>query len=333
MERVTMADVANKANVSKSTVSQYINNRFEYMSLETKKRIECAIEELNYQPNIIARSLKQKKTYTIGVIVANILHTFSTQVIRAIEDECQRKNVNVIVCNADDQPSKERKYIETLRAKQVDGLIIFPTGGNLDLYKKLEKSGYPLVFVDRTVENTDITSVLLDNEKASSLAVDHLVGKGYRNIAFLTTSIEMNITPRIERMDGFKKALQKHNLPLLEQLFAGEEIHKMQEKMHFMFSQDKVPDAIICGNDLTLLEVLKFCRKKALTIPTDVALVSIDEVSFSEIYNPPITVVTQPSYEIGTYAAQQLLQKADEHEKTEETIIRFEPKLVVRSST
>ncbi|MFJ9463140.1 substrate-binding domain-containing protein [Viridibacillus arvi] len=333
MERVTMADVANKANVSKSTVSQYINNRFEYMSLETKKRIECAIEELNYQPNIIARSLKQKKTYTIGVIVANILHTFSTQVIRAIEDECQRKNVNVIVCNADDQPSKERKYIETLRAKQVDGLIIFPTGGNLDLYKKLEKSGYPLVFVDRTVENTDITSVLLDNEKASSLAVDHLVGKGYRNIAFLTTSIEMNITPRIERMDGFKKALQKHNLPLLEQFYAGEEIHKMQGKMHFMFSQDKVPDAIICGNDLTLLEVLKFCRKKALTIPTDVALVSIDEVSFSEIYNPPITVVTQPSYEIGTYAAKQLLQKADEHEKIEEIIIRFEPKLVVRSST
>ncbi|MEX3624575.1 substrate-binding domain-containing protein [Viridibacillus arvi] len=333
MERVTMADVANKANVSKSTVSQYINNRFEYMSLETKKRIECAIEELNYQPNIIARSLKQKKTYTIGVIVANILHTFSTQVIRAIEDECQRKNVNVIVCNADDQPSKERKYIETLRAKQVDGLIIFPTGGNLDLYKKLEKSGYPLVFVDRTVENTDITSVLLDNEKASSLAVDHLVGKGYRNIAFLTTSIEMNITPRIERMDGFKKALQKHNLPLLEQFYAGEEIHKMQGKMHFMFSQDKVPDAIICGNDLTLLEVLKFCRKKALTIPTDVALVSIDEVSFSEIYNPPITVVTQPSYEIGTYAAKQLLQKTDEHEKIEEIIIRFEPKLVVRSST
>jgi LacI family kdg operon repressor len=147
-----MADVAKEANVSKSTVSQYLNQRFEYMGEDTKKRVEEAIQKLNYRPNIIARSLRQKKTSTIGVIVANILHSFSTQVIRSIEDVCSESNINVIVCNADDNPNKERMYIEMLRNKQVDGLIIFPTGGNLDLYQEMEKENFPIVFMDRYVE-------------------------------------------------------------------------------------------------------------------------------------------------------------------------------------
>src|SRR5690606_32142751 len=131
MKTVTMADVAQQAGVSKSTVSQFVNNRFDYMSEETKKRVEQAIMELDYRPNILARSLKQKTTTTIGVIVANILHTFSSQIIRTIEDACNEADFHVMVCNADDDPVKERKYIEMLRAKQVDGIIILPTGSNV----------------------------------------------------------------------------------------------------------------------------------------------------------------------------------------------------------
>src|SRR5699024_7278625 len=117
MKKVTIADVANLAKSSKSTVSQYLNGRYNYMSLDTKRRIEDAIKELNYQPNYVARSLKQKKTSTIGVIVANILHVFSTEIIRAIEDYCQLNQFHVIVCNADDDPNKEKIYIEMLRSK------------------------------------------------------------------------------------------------------------------------------------------------------------------------------------------------------------------------
>ena len=117
MKRVTIADVAREANVSKSTVSQYMNKRYEYMAENTKDRIEEAVRVLGYQVNFVARSLKQKRTSTIGVIVANILHAYSTQVIRSIEDVCNAKDIHVIVCNADDNPVKERKYINMLRAK------------------------------------------------------------------------------------------------------------------------------------------------------------------------------------------------------------------------
>ncbi len=328
-----MADVAKMANVSKSTVSQFINHRYEYMSEETKARIKEAIETLGYQPNIIARSLKQKKTSTIGVIVANILHTFSTQVIRSIEDVCNVERVNVIVCNADDDPEKEKGYIEMLLAKQVDGLIIFPTGGNFELYQRMTKVNYPLVFVDRFVEGINTPTILLDNRNASEMAVKHLFDRGYKRIAMLTSSIERNITPRIERMEGYKNSLLKRNLPLNDKFLAGVERKEMQTILKEMFDQPVPPDAILAGNDLTLLEVLRFTKENGLVIPKDLGLISIDEVSFSEIYDPKLTIISQPSVEMGKMAGDILLKQIESGKKDEHEIIRFSPELIIRQST
>lgn len=126
MKTVTMADVAQHAKVSKSTVSQYLNKRFDYMGEDTKKRIEAAINELGYRPNIVARSLKQKSTTTIGVIVANILHSFSTQVIRAIEDMCHDSDFHTIVCNADDDPIKEKSILKCFGQNRLMASSFFP---------------------------------------------------------------------------------------------------------------------------------------------------------------------------------------------------------------
>ena len=333
MKAVTMADVAKAANVSKSTVSQFINERYEYMSVVTKERVELAIEELNYKPNYIARSLKQKKTSTIGVVVANILHTFSTQVIRAIEDTCNTANLHVIVCNADDNPEKERNYIEMLRAKQVDGLIIFPTGGNVDLYEKMDKDSYPLVFVDRMVNGTNVSTILLDNVKASEMLVDHLFARNYKKIAFITSSIEREITPRIERLEGYIKGLVKHSLPLIKSHYAGVNTDDVAGTLEKMFGQPNPPDSLICGNDLTLLEALKFLKTKKLHVPNDVALVSIDEVPYSEIFDPPLTIASQPAFDIGRHAAKLLLEKINKKQEGANEIVRYSPELIVRKST
>lgn len=148
MKKLTIDDVAQKAGVSKSTVSQFLNKRFKYMSEATKNRIEAVIEELNYQPNGLARSLKQNRTHMVGIIVANIDYTLSIQCIRAIENELQHHGIQVIICNADENAEKESKYVETLIARQVDGLIIFPTGNNPSAYSKLVEADFPLVFMD-----------------------------------------------------------------------------------------------------------------------------------------------------------------------------------------
>ncbi|GAA4702761.1 LacI family DNA-binding transcriptional regulator [Brevibacillus fulvus] len=333
MKPVTMADVAALANVSKSTVSQYINNRYDYMSEETKRRIEEAIRQLGYKPNYVAKSLKQKQTSTIGVIVANILHTFSTQVIRSIEDVCREARFHAIVCNADDNPQQEKEYIEMLRAKQIDGLIVFPTGGNIDLYQTMVKEQYPLLFVDRFVKDLPVESILLDNEKASELAVDHLVESGYRKIGMLTTSLHSNITPRIERINGYKKALEKHGLPIREEHYKGVDVRQMDQVLAEMFRLPEPPDALIAGNDLTLMEILKFAKKHNLSIPRQVAVIGIDEVSFSGIYHPPLTTIVQPAFEMGKQAAESLLAQIKGSDRERKEIQRFAPKLIIREST
>jgi LacI family transcriptional regulator, kdg operon repressor len=333
MCKITIDDVANLAKVSKSTVSQYLNKRFTYMREDTKQRIEDAIRELNYQPNIVARSLKQKRTSTIGVIVANILHTFSTKVLRAIEDVCHEHDVHVIVCNADDEPEKEKRYIEMLQAKQVDGLIIFPTGGNFELYKSMAKQQYPVIFMDRKIEALAIPSFLLDNEKAARIAVDHFIEKGHERIGIVTTSILRSITPRVERIEGYKRAIVANGLTLREDYIISRDIREINSHLHKMFALEEPPTALLAGNDLALIEVLDFVKEQSLRIPDDIALIGIDDVSFAHIFSPSLTTISQPAYEMGTGAASLLLAKIKKSENVHtETLFRYQPLLNVRDS-
>jgi len=333
MKKVSIADVAKTAKVSKSTVSQYLNKRFNYMSEDTKNRIKTAIEELNYQPNYIARSLKQKKTSTIGAIVANILHTFSTEVIRAIEDYCQLNQFHVIVCNADDDPNKEKNYIEMLRAKQVDGLIVFPTGENLDLYEKLIDKKYPIIFMDRLGPNGKGFSVLLDNEKASTIAVQHLIDEGIHQIGIVTTSLNQHLTPRLERVKGYRKVMRNNGLPVLDHFIINAELKEIKQSVKDLLSLSNPPKGLVAGNDLTLIEILEFCREVAIKVPQDIALVGIDEVPFASAFNPTITTIAQPTFEMGTKAARLLLQEINKENDQSEAVYRFDPKLITRESS
>ncbi|MFD1849584.1 LacI family DNA-binding transcriptional regulator [Oceanobacillus bengalensis] len=333
MKKITIADVAQHAGVSKSTVSQYLNERFDYMGEQTKRRVEEAIKELGYSPNIIARSLKQKSTTTIGVIVANILHVFSTQVIRAIEDVCNEKNYHVIVCNADDNPVKEKKYIEMLRAKQVDGIIAFPTGGNVALYQRLVADHYPVVFMDRLIPDIAIDTVLLDNAKAATLAVDTFIKRGHQKIAILSPPLQAGVTPRVERIDGYRKALQKQALSVNEQYIVSGEIEDMQVLVHQLFTLPEAPTAILALNDRVLYELLTYTRSNQLRIPEDIALIGIDDVSFASIYSPALTTIAQPAFEMGEKAAILLLEKIHDKEHSNQVEAhRFEPRLIMRES-
>jgi len=333
MKKITMQDVAVKAGVSKSTVSQYINNRFEFMGASTKLRVEAAIKELGYIPNQVAKSLKQKKTGTIGVIVANILHTFSTEIIRAIEDECERNGFHLFVCNADDQPEKERSYIDMLMAKQVDGLIIFPTNGNNEYYKQLKAAEFPIVFVDRTINEPIFPTLLLDNESASQIAIEQLAKKGRKKIGLVSTSIAQKVTPRVERIMGYKKAMDFYGLEVKERWIVAEERQEIGGRLQILWDSEDRPEAFFATNDLALIELLKFIKKNKLAIPEDIGVIAIDDSPFLEMATTPISVIKQPTFEIGQHAATTLLQlivSKDFKEQYEER--RYAPILVERES-
>ncbi|MDO3410992.1 substrate-binding domain-containing protein [Saccharibacillus sp. CPCC 101409] len=332
----TLKDVALRAGVSKSTVSQYLHQRYHYMSEETKKKIQLAIEELDYIPNEVARSLKQKKTFIVGVVSSTILSKFTTEVVRAIEDECQLKGIQVIVCNTDDDPLKENKYVQSMIARQVDGLIIFPTEQNRKLYQSMLKSGYPFVFIDRKIDGIDVDTVLLDNELASSLAVQSLVERGHTRIGILTFPLgQKAITTRSERLQGYRQTLQNSGIEVDEAYVKSGRLDEMQTLIGELFRLSPPPSAIVATNDMILEQVLIYAKNQSLSIPRDFSLIGIDDVSFASFYTPPITTVSQPSFEIGKRSAQLLLRQIDrkEHEpRRAAEIFRLSPALNPRES-
>lgn len=330
MNKVTMADVAKKAGVSKSTVSQFLNKRFEYMGEETRKRIEEAIEQLGYKPNYIARSLKQKRTSMIGIIVANIVHHFSTEVIRAIEDFFIEHDIHAILCNADNDPKKERKYIEMLQAKQVDGLIIFPTEQNIDLYKNLVEIGYPVVFMDRKVDGVNIPSVKVNNSEATEAIIQHFVDFGHERISIVTQPL--TISTRIERVNGYRNGIRDNEMELDEDFIIRAETEEINSRLKLLFSKKNPPTALIAGNDLVFLEILEFAKENELKIGNDFALAVFDNIPFAHLVTPAVSTIAQPSYEMGEKAAQMLFSLIKK-EKLEFQDSVYKCKLLIRDSS
>lgn len=330
MEKVTMADVAKEAGVSKSTVSQFINKRYEYMGEDTRKKIQEAIKNLGYHPNHLARSLKQKRTSMIGIIVANIIHRFSTEVSRSIEDYCYAHDIQAIVCNADNNPEKEKKYIEILRAKQVDGLIIFPTGQNLELYKSMVEENYPVVFMDRKVPNLQANFILANNHQSTYNAIGHFIENGHNKIAIVTQPL--TITTRKERIEGYKKALLDHGIPINSKYMISTEIHELKKELSKLFELKNPPTALLAGNDLVFLETFEFLKEHQIQIPKDLSLIVFDNIPFAHLANPSVTTIAQPAFKMGEKAAKLLLQQINK-EQTEPEEHRFPCQIIIRESS
>lgn len=328
MKKQTINDVARLAGVSKSTVSQYLNGRFNYMSEATRERIAKVIEEMDYRPNGLARSLKQNRTHLVGIIVADLNYSLSIACVRAIENELQDQGIQVIICNADENPDKEADYIETLLARQVDGLILFPTGQYSEAYGQLLESGFPFVLMDRLVEHVPARSILLDNEMALKIAVEELVKSGHREIGMITLPLlPQAITPRKERMSGFRRAIEESGLSIREEFLASVPAEDISSVLEQLLALPDPPTALIAGNDIVLGEILKAANRLKLPIPDTLSVIGIDAAEFAEVYNPVITTIRQPAYEMGSQAARILLASIENREAGLPITYRFPPSL------
>lgn len=333
---VRMVDVARRAGVSKSTVSQYFNGRYDYMSVETRSRIKAAVDELGFVPNALARSLKKKQTYTIAIIVANILNPFSTATTRGAEDCCNKYGFDLILGNADDRPAKEKEYIETLVAKQVDGLIVSTTEKNNDLLRAVN-SRTPVVILGRNVTELNCDTVRTDSYAGIRLAVEHLTALGHSRIAlFMLPHREVNVSPRLERMQAFRDVCGELGLPLppgwVVEVGFGEEA--LTAAVRNILREPEPPTAFIGANDLMSIALFKAVKKQlGLRIPDDVALLSFDDWEWATLLDPPVTVVAQPAYEMGYMAAELLIKRI--REKTADykpQFMVYQPELIPRRS-
>ena len=326
-KKIKMEDVAKAAGVSKSTVSQYLNQRYHYMSVETRDKIGEAIKELDYKPNVLARSLKLKTTATVGVIIANILHKFSTEVIRAVEDYYHSIGYNVILCNSDNNPEKEEQYIEMLISKQVDGILLIPTEENVDLYNSLLDRNFPLVFIDRKVEGVSVPAVITNNEETSYQLTEHLIGVGYENVVFV--SEPLSTYTRIQRKTGYQQSIQKHGCT---EHVLSDKLAAIPDRLDQYMLDHPGRFAIIAANDLVFQVVMEHMRAQNLTLGEDFAIVVFDNIPIAKMLTPMITTVVQPSAEIGKEASAALLDLIQNPDKDMKDLV-LDCEIVFRESS
>lgn len=321
MKRITIKDVAERSGVSVSTVSQYLNGRYNYMGEDTRNRIKEAVTELGYRPNFMARNLKNRSTKTVGIIVSNILHHFAVSLTRKIEDYCDENNYNLIICNADDDPDKEEKYINSLMEKQVDGIIIMPTTANDALYKSLANQNFPVVFVDRFMEQVDIPSFKLDNHHAVEMAFNYLQNKEPEKYYYIGTSDAMNITPRVERLAQFEKVAPG------QQIITGEN-DALYARIEAEFEKGDSA-GIILANDFALMAFLEFANKVNLNLENN-HLITIDDVPLADVYRPRISTIAQPVEEIAENAYMTLMKMIEGGPGPEKLINSYTGKIIER---
>ena len=323
----SIKDVAQAAGVSTATVSRVLANKSR-VHAETRKRVSEAIERLNYRPNLVARSLRAQKTARIGLVVSDIRNPFFTAISRAVEDAAYEQGYSVLMCNTDENPEKEELYLNLLHDENVAGIIFSPTQ-QFSTSLKSYKSAIPFVIIDRSVESKDVDMVLLDNLAAGYELTLHLIENGYRNFAGLFGN---SSTTGQERSRGFRMALKDHQLDPISVHFVEPRIRQGYETTLSLLAENRKPDAIFTSNSLLTAGVFQALRDSQLSVPGDVGLVGFDETTWGTLVEPPITIIAQPTEEIGRTATELLFQRINEPKRSPRTII-LKGKLLARGSS
>jgi len=323
----SIKDVAKAAGVSTATVSRVLANNAPIRP-ETRERVMKAVADLNYRPNLIARSLRAQKSAKIGLVVSDIRNPFFTAIGRAVEDTAYEQGYSVLMCNTDENPEKEKLYLNILHDENVAGVIFSPTQ-QFSARAGSFHSKIPFVIIDREVNTGQADMVLLDNVSAAYELTSHLIENGHRHIAGLFGNAS---TTGKERKRGFQEALSKHGLTPAAVHFIEPRIKHGYEKTKELLIQAQHPDAIFTSNSLLTAGAFQAIRDCNMTVPDDVALVGFDETTWGGLVNPPITVIAQPTTEIGRTATELLFQRIAEPERTPKTVV-MKGKLLVRGSS
>ncbi|MGJ8693020.1 MAG: LacI family DNA-binding transcriptional regulator [Thalassotalea sp.] len=307
MVKIKLIDVAQRAGVSKSTVSQYLNGRFDYMSKDTKARVELAIKELDYVPNPIARSLKTDKTKTIGVIVRDITGYYTSRTLRGIDDYCKTSEYNVLIYNTDFDPAIEARSLQALYQLRVDGIIIASSGQNADLINKFNEKGLPIVQFQIEYDGNERNIIVSDYRQAAFDATEYLIKLGHQRICFMTQDFK-NVKSRNERYLGYVAALEKHNIALDKSLI--QYWHRetgFQQSPKSILNSDIAPTVFFTQHLAITTELLTNLNQEGISIPDDVSLLGFDDLPMADFFKVPITVVKQDPYKIGFEATKLLL--------------------------
>lgn len=330
MRKVTIKDIAKKANVSKTTVSMVLNNKAISVSDETRENIFRIVKEMNYIPNTIARSLSTNKTNTIGIILPDIENPFFAMMAKTIENTAEKLNYNVILCNSYNSTVKEEKYVKLLISKLVDGVIFAAGGKSEDNLNILKQNKIPFVLVDRYVKSiNEYSGVFCSNEQGIKLGVDYLYSKNKRKIAFVTGHKDLKIGEI--RYNAFKKIAEE--LGVYDEKLIVEDDFTIDGGMNStkkLLELNKTIDAIFYSSDVMALGGFKVLIREGYEVPKDISILGYDNINISSILEPELTTIAQPIYEMGEKACELLVNMING--ATESLVVNLDATLVERDT-
>jgi LacI family transcriptional regulator len=327
----TIKDVAQRAGVSSTTVS-YVLTGSRFVRPETKARIVSAIEELNYQPDQVARSLRAKRTMTVGMIITDIANPFYADVVRGVEDVLRERDYSLILCNTDEAPERELATLQLLIRKKVDGLIIVATDANAGALRAANLSGLPIVLVDRRLSGDWLDTVLADDRQGAEIAVRHLLGLGHRRIGAIVGRAGISTTD--SRRLGYEAALTSFDVAVDPDLILDGQstVAGGAAAAQTLLELSPRPTAVFAANNLMTLGLFLALRECGLRSPQDVAVVGFDDMIWLSAFAPGVTTVAQPNYELGKVAAELLVDRMAGPPPEAPRVMVLPTRLVVRES-
>ncbi|HEY5560595.1 MAG TPA: LacI family DNA-binding transcriptional regulator [Clostridiaceae bacterium] len=326
----TIQDVAREAEVSVATVSRVLNDS-SLVTEKTRTKVTDVINRLNYNPNLLGRNLRRSETRIILVLLPNISNPFFSKIIRGIEDTGHKYGYNIMICNTNSDVKRELSYIELLKSRLADGVIIFASELKKEELVSIVKN-YPVVQCCEYMEGLDVSHVSIDSFKASERVMNHLLSLGHKRIGMISCNNNYLSTKR--REDGYKEILNDVGIGFKEELlvYGDYGFRSGMKATEGLMSLKNPPTAIFAISDLMAIGAIKAIKGKGLAIPSDMAVAGFDNINFSRMYEPELTTISQPQYDLGTTAMELLLKQIRGDCIHPEDVI-LEHELLIRRST
>ena len=319
------------AGVSTTTVSHVIN-KTRFVAETTQKKVLAAVDELNYAPSAVARSLKCNTTRTIGMLVTKSTNPFFAEVIHGVEEYCYKDGYTLILCNTEGNLSKQRDYLRMLAEKRVDGLLVMCSDIDQELLDLLErKSDLPMVIMDWGPESPHTDKIQDNAEFGGYIATKHFIEHGHVKIGCLSGHVD-KITCR-ERLKGFKKAMAEANLAVNDDwILEGDfECESAVIAANQYIAMDERPTAIFCFNDIMAMALISTFEQAGIRVPGDISIIGYDNIELAPYFSPPLTTIHQPKRRLGKTAVEILMERVKDKNHARR-VFEMAPELVIRKS-